>query len=156
MVTDASKRLFYLEGYWPGEDEEDNTNDDGTAAVHLEVGEETPEISLHAIYGAHVPKMMRVRGNMGKQGITVLVGSGSTHNFLSNNIAKKIGVVPSSEGHLEVAVANGDKLASPGRCKGVNMSLQGGPIILDLYLLPLEGCDAVHGAQWLRPLGPIV
>lgn len=121
LVTDASKRLIYLEGYWPQEDEEDNTNDDGATAVHLEVGEETPEISLHAIYGAHVPQKMHVRGNMGKQGITVLVYSGSTHNFLSDNIGKKIGVVPSSEGHLEVAVANGNKLASPGWCKGVKI-----------------------------------
>lgn len=30
------------------------------------------------------------------------------------------------------------------------------PITVDLYPLPLEGCDAVLGAQWLRTLGPIV
>ena len=36
------------------------------------------------------------------------------------------------------------------------MTLQGVPIVIDLYLLPLEGSDAVLGAQWLRTLGPIV
>lgn len=82
--------------------------------------------------------------------------SGSTHNFLSNNIAKKVGLVPSSQGCLEVGVANGDKLTSLGRCKGAYMSQQGVPITVDLYPRPLEGCDAVLGDQWLRTLGPIV
>ena len=36
------------------------------------------------------------------------------------------------------------------------MSLQGVPITVDLCLLPLEGRDAVIGAQWLRTLGPII
>ncbi|KAJ0100455.1 hypothetical protein Patl1_20463 [Pistacia atlantica] len=35
------------------------------------------------------------------------------------------------------------------------MIFQGVTIIVDMYLLTLEGCD-VLGAQWLTTLGPIV
>lgn len=133
------KRLFYLERCWPEEDEEEHTNNDGAVEPHVEMGEETSETPLHAISGARAPQTMRVRGNIGKQAITFLVDSGSTHNFLSNDIAKKIGLVPSNEAHLEVAVANGEKLASPRQCKVVYMSLQGVPITMDLYLLPWKG-----------------
>lgn len=35
------------------------------------------------------------------------------------------------------------------------MLLQGFPIMIDFYLLPLEGYDAVLGTQWLSTLGPI-
>lgn len=99
---------------------------------------------------------MRVKGIMGRLVITVLVESGSTHNFLSNDIAKKLGLKSRSEGYFEVANANGEKLISSGRCKEVCMTLQGVPIVVDLYLLPLEGCDTLLGAQWLRMLGPII
>lgn len=86
---------------------------------------------------------------MGRLVVIVLVDSGNTHNFLSQDIAKKLGLLPSKEAHFEVAVANGEKLASSERCKELCMTLQGVPIVIDLYLLPLEGCDAVLGAQWL-------
>ena len=81
---------------------------------------------------------MRVKGIMGRLVITVLVESGSTHNFLSNDIAKKLGLKSRSEGYFEVANANGEKLISSGRCKEVCMTLQGVPIVVDLYLLPLD------------------
>eukprot|EP00268_Persea_americana_P019978 TRINITY_DN202_c0_g1_i10.p1 TRINITY_DN202_c0_g1~~TRINITY_DN202_c0_g1_i10.p1 ORF type:complete len:156 (-),score=34.13 TRINITY_DN202_c0_g1_i10:242-709(-) len=112
------KKLFYLEGCWPEEGEEGYDHDDEAGEFHEEMDGETPEISIHAISRDHVPQTMCVRGNMGRQTFTVSVDSSSTHNFLSSSLAKRVGLVPSSEGHLEVAVANGDKMASPGRWKG--------------------------------------
>ncbi|KAJ0095725.1 hypothetical protein Patl1_15674 [Pistacia atlantica] len=78
---------------------------------------------------------------MGRQAVAFLIDSGSTHNFFSNKIAQKLG---------------GEKLASSGLCRGVCMMLQGIPITLDLYLLPLKGYDVVLGAQQLSMLGPIM
>jgi hypothetical protein len=34
--------------------------------------------------------------------------------------------------------------------------LQGHTFVVDLYILPLAGCDMVLGIQWLRNLGPIL
>ncbi|XP_034198084.1 uncharacterized protein LOC117613593 [Prunus dulcis] len=147
------KKLFLIEGCWP--DVEDEAEGEYNAEVDL-AGEELPEVSIHAIYGARTPQTMRVHGNVGKHQMTFLVDSGSTHNFLSSKIARKAGINPTGFGKFEVSVANGKKLASDGLCKGVCILVQGVPITVDMYLLPLEGCDAVLGAQWLSTLGPIV
>lgn len=68
----------------------------------MEVDETTSEISLHAIFGAHVPQTTHVKGIMGWQVVMVLVDSGSTHNSLYNNITKKVRLLPSNERHFEV------------------------------------------------------
>ncbi|KAK0582926.1 hypothetical protein LWI29_031198 [Acer saccharum] len=52
-------------------------------------------------------------------------------------------------------VASGEKLVSGGKCKDVHLKLQKVPIIVDFFVLPLEGYDIVLGTQWLQTLGPI-
>lgn len=153
VLVIGAKKLFLIEGCWSNEE-----NDAKDADTHeVELGEEVfLEISLRAIYGGRTLQKMRVHGKVGKHQMTFLVDSGSTYNFLSNKVVKKAGVNPTGYGKFEVSVANGETLTSVGLCKGVCMLIQGVPIIVDLYLLPLKGCDAVLGAQWLRTLGPIV
>lgn len=147
------KKLFLIEGSWP---EEESDNDEGTEDHECRDMVEMPEISLHAICGAQAPQTMKVEGNMGKHRVVVLVDSGSTHNFVSERLAHKLGLQSKSKGKFEVVVANGEKVASGGKCQGVRVLLQGVPIIVDFYILPLEGYDVVLGAQWLRTLGPIL
>lgn len=62
---------------------------------------------------------------------------------------------PESGRRFEVAVASGDRLSNPSKCNNVKLILQGIPIFVDFYLLPLEGYDIVLGTQWLRTLSPI-
>ncbi|KAJ0092850.1 hypothetical protein Patl1_25137 [Pistacia atlantica] len=38
----------------------------------------------------------------------------------------------------------------------VSLTLQGVPLNVDLYVLPLEGYDIVLGTQWLQALGPVI
>jgi hypothetical protein len=47
------------------------------------------EISLQAITGSAYPKTMRVLGSINGQQLVILIDSGSTHNFLDANFAKK-------------------------------------------------------------------
>ncbi|KAK0572903.1 hypothetical protein LWI29_000220 [Acer saccharum] len=127
--------------------EEDDTEQ--TSLINM------PEISLHAISGSRAPETMRVRGNIGCISTIVLVDSGSTHNFISEVLAKKVGLQPVQGGQFEVMVASSECLSSQGKCKCVTLLLQGIPVSIDFYLLPLEGYDIVLGTQWLRTLGPI-
>jgi predicted aspartyl protease len=53
---------------------------------------------------------MCLLGSVQGQEVTILVDSGSSHTFISENLASVLeGVVPSSA-HLNVQVANGQKL----------------------------------------------
>ncbi|KAJ0036051.1 hypothetical protein Pint_24659 [Pistacia integerrima] len=115
-----------------------------------------PEISIHAMAGAHTPQTMRVTGLLYNKPMSVLIDTGSTHNFLDPQIAKKTGLQVDNAAKFNVMVANGDTLSSTGRSKNTSLSIQGIPITVDFYVLPLGGCDAVLGAHWLQTLGPIL
>ncbi|KAJ0041882.1 hypothetical protein Pint_19393 [Pistacia integerrima] len=75
---------------------------------------------------------MRVTGLLYNKPMSVLIDTGSTHNFLDPQIAKKTGLQVDNAAKFNVMVANGDTLSSTGRC------------------------DAVLGAHWLQTLGPIL
>ncbi|KAA8529845.1 hypothetical protein F0562_034386 [Nyssa sinensis] len=104
------RKLFVIEAYREDDDndvimEEEDLVKDGVEAK--------PEISFHAISGTHAPKTMRVNGSIGHIATTVLVDSGSTHNFINAMLAKKVGLQPIMGGRFEVVVASGEKLSSP-------------------------------------------
>ena len=99
---------------------------------------------------------MRIHSQMGKTSLTILIDSGSTHNFLHHKFAKIIGLKLERSCLFSLVVANEERLSSPGRCNGVKLSLQGIPIEVDFFLLPSEGCDVILGVQQLGTLGPIL
>jgi hypothetical protein len=57
---------------------------------------------------------------------------------------------------FEIAVANGERIRSEGRCVGVQVCINNAEFVMEFFLLPMEGCEAVLGAQWLQMLGPIM
>ncbi|KAF8378270.1 hypothetical protein HHK36_029609 [Tetracentron sinense] len=106
------KRLFVIEACWEEGDGDIIMEEDGEAEEQVE---ETPKISLHAISGTCAPETMRVKGSLGRVAVYVLVDSGSTHNFVSERVAQRVGLKTQLGGKFEVMVASGDKLVSPGR-----------------------------------------
>jgi len=118
--------------------------------------EEFPEISLNAIIGTPSPKTMRLVGIVQFHSLTILIDSGSTHNFLDVKFAASLGFKPLQGEEISVRVANGQKVFSPGSCKAVSIKLQGFSFQTDLFILSLVGCDMVLGIQWLQTLGPIL
>lgn len=144
-VGHKCKKLFFIE-----------IDEEGEEATGEMYTEETPVISLHALAGIQTPHTMRVHSQISKIPLTILIDSGSTHNYLHHRFAKITRIKPERSCLFSVVVANGERLSSPGRCKGVRLTLQDVPIEVDFFLLPLEGCDDVLGVQWLCILGPIL
>lgn len=104
-----------------------------------------PQISLRAILGARAYETMRIKGRIGNFSTIILVDSGTTHNFMSDVFANKVGLQSESRSRFEVLVASGEKLYSPGKCTNVKLNLQGVSMMVDFYLLPLEGYEIVLG-----------
>uniref|UniRef100_A0A2N9J7H4 Chromo domain-containing protein n=1 Tax=Fagus sylvatica TaxID=28930 RepID=A0A2N9J7H4_FAGSY len=76
----------------------------------------------------------------------------SLHAIAGTPTPQTMRVKANVEGKLLVE----EKIPSNGRCPRIRVALQGTTLITDFYLLPLEGFDAVLGAQWLATLGPIL
>ncbi|KAA8542937.1 hypothetical protein F0562_024089 [Nyssa sinensis] len=117
--------------------------------------ETEPEITLHALIGWTVPKTMQMMAKLGSHEVIVLVDSGSTHNFVSERIARllRMPVVPTEP--FTIRVANGENMKCQGRFEGVRVDLQDTPFSLTLYSFPLTGLDLVLGIQWLEMLGSV-
>jgi hypothetical protein len=71
-------------------------------------------------------------------------------------MAKRAGIKLRSSAKLSVAVANGDRISSPGRATAQQVHIRGEAFDLDLYALSLGEYDMVLGVQWLSTLGPIL
>ncbi|KAG7996275.1 hypothetical protein I3843_01G150700 [Carya illinoinensis] len=102
---------------------------------------EEAELSLNAISSVPRPTSMKVMAWVGKFEVTLLVDSGSTHNFINANIVTKIGLKPCAIEPFEVKVANGNKLRCEALVKEVKMNVQGVRIVANLHVLALMGLD---------------
>ena len=111
--------------------------------------EEEPLVSVHAIVGATSHQTMRIRDNIKKKVIIILIDSRSTHNFLDVIVVKRTGCVVQQNKPLMVAMADGTKIASTATCKQLVWSMQDKEFKSDMRLIPLERCDMVLGIQWL-------
>ncbi|KAF8402565.1 hypothetical protein HHK36_010651 [Tetracentron sinense] len=133
------------------EDDEDNNIDEQSPELV-----DSPAISFHALMGSIAPQTMRVQGTIKREPVTMLIDSGSTHNFLNEKIAKRLGCRVQIGGELRVTVASGETLSSNGMWPQLPFTVQQEKFVADMYLLDFGGCDVVLGAQWLRTLGPIL
>ena len=93
---------------------------------------------------------------MGTQEFSVLIDSGSTHNFVSEKVAQMLHLPVIPTRPFIVKVADGNRLQCQGRFEKVRVILQGIPFSLTLYSLPLTGLDFVLGIEWLEMLGSVV
>ncbi|KAF7144954.1 hypothetical protein RHSIM_Rhsim04G0143300 [Rhododendron simsii] len=81
-------------------------------------GEET-QISLNALTGSISDRTLRVRGNVKKKVIIILIDSGSTHNFLNPEVVKRANIKTEDTDSLPVSVADG-----PVKWDFMNLSME--------------------------------
>jgi len=144
------QRLFYLEVSDFDESEELDPEKDP------ENSELPPLISLHAITGIRPEETMQLRVNIGNHELTALLDSGSTHNFVSMEAARHIGLSIHDSKGKNVVIANGDRVACRGLARDVALCIAGSFFTVDSYTIPLDCYDMVLGVQFLRTLGSIL
>ncbi|MCI22095.1 hypothetical protein A2U01_0043270, partial [Trifolium medium] len=103
-------------------------------------------LSLHAMSGYSTHNTFRIMGTIAKQQVTILVDSGSTHNFVQDRVAKFLGlpITPAPQ-PFRVMVGNGDTLDCATQCVGVQFNIQGNHFTSDFFVLPLGGAEVVLG-----------
>ncbi|KAG6497148.1 hypothetical protein ZIOFF_045036 [Zingiber officinale] len=149
------KRILMIEPIENSEEEDDF--DEGETQDNInEVQYDSMAISVHALEGLQTPQTMKVKGFIKKQPVMILIDSGSTNNFLDSTLASRLKQKIEQASTFDVKVADGRSLTSPGNCNSIKILLPNYELITDLFLPPLDGCDVVLGAQWLKTLGDII
>ena len=69
-----------------------------------------PQILVNALTSVANFKTIRVTGYHKKKALHILIDSGSTHNFLDTNMAKKLGYLITLMDVVNVVVVDGTKL----------------------------------------------
>lgn len=121
-----TQKLYLLDGTQVEEETSDQAAEQLEEKIENPQGlqtEDPPEISLHAISGILPPQTMRLKGAINRHSVAILIDSGCAHNFIHLMTARKTGIKIQKEGTMEVMVANGEKLISPGCCNRVKLSM---------------------------------
>jgi hypothetical protein len=110
------KKLFIIEV---------TTDDDEEVVEEIECAamtgvDTTPGISLHAITGVRARgfQTMKVYVSVGDVVVVALLDSGSSQNFIDVEMVRCVGIQLRPSAGLSVAVANDDRLESPGKVVG--------------------------------------
>ncbi|WVZ17654.1 hypothetical protein V8G54_010636 [Vigna mungo] len=88
-------------------------------------------------WGLSTPKTMKLKGRIGRREVLVLIDSGASHNFISQELV------------------DGQKKKISGCCKRVILELGSIEIVENFYLFKVEGVDVILGIEWLKKLGEV-
>lgn len=110
-------------------------------------GNDNPEISLHAINGTNHGQTMQVQMFLADAPVTALIDSGSTHKFVNERTAKRLGLRITKCVGLQVAVANGEQIPGSGMCENARITKDGQIFSIRLYVIPLAGFELVLGVN---------
>jgi hypothetical protein len=117
---------------------------------------EAPFFSVQAVAGIPMASTMQIAVVLGIASLVALLDSGSTHNFISEEAARRSGLPLRQRPHLTALVANGERVTCAGVICDAPLLIDGDSFPADLYVMPLVGYDVVLDTRWLSELGPIV
>lgn len=129
------KQAFLIE---PIEGSEDD--DPGTPTL-----DDQAEISVYALADVLGPRTMWIGSWIKNRRVIILIDNGSTHNFINQEIARKLNLKATLIEPIHVRVANGDRLTCAYICKAVPIKVQGVSITADMYVIPLGGTNIILG-----------
>jgi hypothetical protein len=140
------KRIFFVDGVEI--DDTEPVTDDGDR--------DAPCFSLQAVVGVSMTNTTQLAVTLGAAQLVALFDSGSTHNFISEEAARRSGLPLQQCPRLTAMVANGEKITCAGVIRKAPLFIAGAAFPAELFVMPLAGYDIVLGTKWLGALGPIV
>lgn len=145
--------LTVLVMYDNGEEEEFKEEPCELQEGEDEVEAVVAEVSISSVVGLSSSRTMKLKGRIGGEEAVVLIDSGASHNFLSEKMAAKLGLVPQHTDRYGVLVAGGVKVRGKGVIPDVELTLQACTIVTSFLPLELGIADVILGVQWLDTLG---
>jgi hypothetical protein len=141
------RRIFFLEGV--------EIEDVANAAGNAEHNAEAPCFFLQAMAMVPMAGTMQIVVALGVASLVALLDSGSTHNFISGEAARRSGLPLRQRPRLIALVANGERVTCVGVIRDAPLLIDGDSFPANLNVMPPAGYDVVLGTRWLGKLGPL-
>ena len=129
----------------------DEQGDYEETAEGVEAG--VADVSIHSVVGLSSPKTMKVQGRIGTEEVVMLIDRGASHNFISEKLVQKLGLVAATTSLYGVLVAGGVSVKGKGVIHDVELEMQDCTITTSFLSLDLGIADVILGVQWLDTLG---
>lgn len=108
------------------------------------------QLFVNPLAGTEAPKTIKLRTMVGNQVVLLLVGSGSTHSFVTASFAARAGCQLTPTEAIAVRVAIGAQLQSNVIARQLSWWTQGHTFETGMGVLELGAYDAVLGMDWLE------
>jgi hypothetical protein len=133
--------------YIDNEEEEDQELE---PSQDLDLEEIAPIISCHALADIGTPQTLKIEGCIKKKDVTLLIDSGSNHNFNNYKLAKFLNFIVFPTPEFEVMIANGGIINCSRKCHSIKLNM--GEYLLDSPMIAIQmgGDDVVLGVKWLQ------
>jgi hypothetical protein len=126
-------------------DEEKNNED--SQNLH-ELGNQNVNLTLSVAAMTHIshPQTLKVYGYVKNTKVTLLIDSGSSHNFINTNIARKINISIHPTSEVKVSISGNTAMSCDGKCHKVEISMSDYKLKYPMYVMPIGGVGIVLGS----------
>ena len=152
--------LFVCEKINTGDDNHEESNDapsfntesdsDESGKVEANI---TPTLSVDAMTGISQPQTLKLFVHIKNMKVTVLIDSGSTHNFIDSRVAKQLNIFIYHTASFQVSIPRNKTTLCHDKFHKVELSINNYKLKLPMYAMEIRGFDIGLGAQWLETLG---
>lgn len=102
------------------------------------------------------PQSIKLMGVIKEVPVVVLVDSGATHNFISQQLVHKMNWAVVDTPCMSIKLGDGSYSKTKGTCEGLEVDVGDVHLEIDAQLFDLGGVDMVLGIEWLRTLGDMI
>lgn len=108
-------------------------------------------ISYNALSGSLAPRRLQFKGHIGNSEVTILVDSGSRHNFVQQRLVKHLNLLMLPLPRFQVMIGNGSKWMCDEQCVNVKLIVQGFKICETFYVLTIQGVGIMLEFNGYKP-----
>ncbi len=133
----------------------DNVNEDQAGISSEDSDSSLLAMSVHAVQGTDSQSTIRLQGKIQGLNILMLVDSGSSASFISDQLADRLTGVQFLAHPLSVKVANGQVLHCQKEMPSAEWFVSGQKFLTTFKVVALGGYDAILGMDWLTKYSPM-
>lgn len=113
------------------------------------------QLSLNALVGTDSGDAMKVRALVKNKVMLILIDSGSSHSFVSQNFLNTVGIQSKPAPPKQVKLANGEFLVTDQWVPQLEWWTNGYTLHTDMKVLDMAAYDAILGFDWLKRNNPM-